>query len=1740
MAPISAFAPIVGGSLPIVQFSTAGNVLASTWPFTPTTATIGSNYTSNVTFTAGFTDVWGSASVTPTLGLTSFAAASASFAQPRAASVRQILKTPVLYQDDNVATLYYTIADAAGRLACTSSGASVTVTVGSSTASCTLFSPSSPVGICTVTVASGSFTTGVNATVTATVTLSYSGVAVASDASGAVLLVGPVAHATQSSVGLYATLPQHVAYKSDAFTVPVYAQTGAAQMTSWDFSIAYDATALTYTGLSAPLFTTPVVNAAAGSVQANAAGVLSSTTAAQTTGYFQFASLSFTVNAAAAGTTTRVTGSFSQLVSASGIIIASNGAFQFADLRPGWFASGSVVVGAPPLAGLFLYSPQPTLFNSGPMTGTGAADTVSASVTYATGRAAYADAVAPSVACSVNNTAALSVSASGSTCAVSAPAAATAGAAAAIVSVASSGFTATAAYRVYVPTNYTTYGTRAVLRRLGADYESTYLTVTADLATDPGVVATRGLDVTPYLSFTSMNTSVLTVSGRVATGVTNFMSPDSVDVSLMSRVTNTTIRVSYVNASIVKMVSYAYTGASVSSLGSLGELGVSPLSVSPQLSLTAEGQYATLATFAQDDDGNWTEVTQAAGLQLGSVDTTNITVAKSGAAWRATVPTGAESVTGAFVNGTYADSTGRVLFTQGYGYVITTLPAATSMTLTILQPRLAAPGTQATLAPVSVPTSSAVRVVLNFADGTSRDVTNDPRTVFVLTVGNASVSGAGLSVNGAQKPGTITVNATMPTYKAAANLSAVASATVVDVSSMSMAAVYASPAGGAVVTLARVQCTSIYQRATLSSSVTLTDGSSTTVTGFSAFSSLNATVAGVSGTLVTPTTFGTLPLRSVWQAFNATLNVTVADAAKYATAMTLSYPSATLSGAAGATTSATVAMSFADGTSYTNALTQFAGSISTLLNFSSNDATHVSVNAGSGVASLVNNSYAAAVLTASTVCPSDATGVRTSSFNMVANLYPQAGDVKLGALSGLTYPPTAAGGSISLPVTVNGGAGTLLAWQVKFYYDTALYGTPTVAVGAGWSAYSFQYNVPTPGYVVMAGSTTSSTVTGAMTVATITLPVTSSTPVIAGLTGFVSVITTSAAQVVTSDTQVVSGTAYCVLNGGTTFGGRRLLDKTALPMPLREAALPALSQSSVVAQTSLINNVSITGDANADGKLDANDVLFVQRVVANMLALPTNLTQLKNCVPTLSYMRNEFYANSAIQPQIADAQYLLYAVVEKYLFLQLNTPFQLVPQLPFANQTAWQLTATFLDFQGQLANCAADDVWFQTNAPAPFSVTTGTLVPGSSAGNVSVLASCLNGTYSAVIVTNTQPIYNASVGFATPFASYPFFGMDFGVFKSAGWSYDPIYVFPPPGASVPSPPPQMYSPPPSPPPPPLPSPPSPPNPPQPPQPPSPPPSPPFFSPFPPLPPAGPPPPPLPPSATPNVIILPERISWLETTAMPGTQFEARAGITIYPASISNYIDATLVASLVAKYLSNEGVNVTYTNNTNWKDSFSFYTSAALAASEYQQRFSTELDVPLDDTRVVELVVQTGHRRRRNLLATTLVYTELNAYTNASAYALQQAIVGLGLPFNYAPDVGVEFHVRSLAKNMTHAVYLESLICTPGVLQSVVNELIALGYNSNMFVECTRDQVLVYPYGYKPARNLIDVNPNDVNLITGILAGLGTIFIAGVVASWILGCCTSPVAPVPLMRVRPNKRPPGKKQILKLVDGEIYL
>jgi len=272
------------------------------------------------------------------------------------------------------------------------------------------------------------------------------------------------------------------------------------------------------------------------------------------------------------------------------------------------------------------------------------------------------------------------------------------------------------------------------------------------------------------------------------------------------------------------------------------------------------------------------------------------------------------------------------------------------------------------------------------------------------------------------------------------------------------------------------------------------------------------------------------------------------------------------------------------------------------------------------------------------------------TFGLAGNLAPVNYDTKLGSSTGLTFAPRSAGQTVDATIRVQVSSSPLTTYQVWIFYNSAVFGPPTIAKGSGWPIGGFAYTVgnPVSGNIVKAifsFSSGSSATATLILMATVSFPVITSSPVLQLITANVVALSVSSGIIFQSatGTPIVAGTGYVSLNGGVVaqFHRRVLLeveDHDVLSRRLLQTGLPL-----------------VTGDCNGDGLFNANDATYAQTLVTNGVgSWPTSsVSQMRNCAPTYSYMFNAVrysYTGSQIQITIADVQYLLSASTNRLFF----------------------------------------------------------------------------------------------------------------------------------------------------------------------------------------------------------------------------------------------------------------------------------------------------------------------------------------------------------------------------------------------------------------------------------------------------------------------------------------------------------
>ena len=466
-----------------------------------------------------------------------------------------------------------------------------------------------------------------------------------------------------------------------------------------------------------------------------------------------------------------------------------------------------------------------------------------------------------------------------------------------------------------------------------------------------------------------------------------------------------------------------------------------------------------------------------------------------------------------------------------------------------------------------------------------------------------------------------------------------------------------------------------------------------------------------------------------------------------------------------------VLVQFSDGSFFADAITQFS-LFSSLLGFNSSDISSLTVST-SGVATLVNNSWRTATLTAFSKCGDGL----YSTFDMAGNLAPANYDTKLGFSSGLTFPPASYGQSVDASIQVQVSLSPLTTYQIWLFYNSDVFGAPIVSKGIGWQTGAFDFTVgnSVTGNIlkaVLSFSSGYSATNAAIHMASVTFPVITSLPVLELITANVVALSVASGNVFQSATglPVVAGTAYVSLNGGS------------VPQ-LRRRLLNIASYTRQLSQT--LSLPLVTGDCNGDGFFNAYDATYAQQLVTNGVGSwpVSSVSQMRNCAPTYSYMFNSvksIYAASDIIITIADVSYLLHASTNRLFFLNISSPYDLVASVPSEGTETWNATASFFFYPASTAivdfstaPCLTSSGYFELNvAFVAYSVSVGTFYGNSSVGVV-FQGLCNSGTFALSVVTQSQATLNMSVGFENRATgdAYSFYGMDVGIFVNPSTNF---------------------------------------------------------------------------------------------------------------------------------------------------------------------------------------------------------------------------------------------------------------------------------------------------------------------------------------------------------------------------------
>ena len=426
----------------------------------------------------------------------------------------------------------------------------------------------------------------------------------------------------------------------------------------------------------------------------------------------------------------------------------------------------------------------------------------------------------------------------------------------------------------------------------------------------------------------------------------------------------------------------------------------------------------------------------------------------------------------------------------GQAEVSVEIPMPTSVSVVISTPTLSAPGSTANL--IGVPSSSTLRVTAVYADGRTQDLSADNRTVYITPDNvDITISGSTVTIvtnSNATLNGDFSILASFLQFQ---ELVQNATFTVVSVADIELRAnpspAYPGSDETIVTTLSPLAASDPLQRqqAIILATALLSDGdtvdistnaeldlevmaNSTTLQGSivvtrdANINLLSFTEASASGSLSVTATLG----REVTPSRPLTLNIP-SNPIQIADISIFPFPDDnTLKGVVDSTTrQVVISVTFDDSTQYINLFQDIT--VPNLVTFEATPSSAVTIDAASGLVTLRGN-----LLTMATITVSSLGSTVSQNLTFSCNLDPSVGDVDLGSLTGAPLSPVSLASQLSVPVRVNSGAAVLDSLQLDVTFDPNILRAVTAVKGSDWpSTGQFQFNNNDPVDIITVGGT---------------------------------------------------------------------------------------------------------------------------------------------------------------------------------------------------------------------------------------------------------------------------------------------------------------------------------------------------------------------------------------------------------------------------------------------------------------------------------------------------------------------------------------------------------------------------------------------------------------------------------------------------------------------------------------------
>lgn len=768
-------------------------------------------------------------------------------------------------------------------------------------------------------------------------------------------------------------------------------------------------------------------------------------------------------------------------------------------------------------------------------------------------------------------------------------------------------------------------------------------------------IRVEGVDVTDMISslFTSSDSSVLRVNGSrvygLSAGIAQLQVQSQIPaVGLDFRITETPEQLLGIDVQVV-------SGLRLMGAQNIDRLASAPLTVISEQILDFEGVQAVSMATAVFSDGfrlqldSFDVVFSSVDLNVIQISSGNIVTALGTgqgdlvqASWRTAPECGLETIA------------------TGFGHVDVTIPLPSSIVVTLSSPILALSNSTTNF--IGVPATTTLQVIAVYSDGRRQDLTTDSRTSYMVPNGIV-ISKDTVVTLGTETSAQVGEYIIQISFSQFPELEQNVTVSIVEMSDVSLRAVpypaYPGSSSNVNPNLRPIAETGSREQALLLIDAVLSNGNRIDISHLSELrfgistspftipSSISQNILTVSDAFSFGSITITGTLREVTSRSPLTLRLSSAPVHIVSVNIHAFPEGSTFRGIVGTTRQVIVTATLDDGRQYT-----FPESgLQNFVRFAASPDAALTVDSTTGIATLQGNSLSRATITVIDFASSNT----LSSLQVACNLDPEVGDVDLGSLTSLAIPTQSVGSTFTVPVRVNSGTLILDSIDIDITYDPAIIRALSASRGADWSSTgSFEFTVNDPVELISVGGTLVSSSSSPVRGTALHLANVQFEAVGAGIVNISGVINTLAEQPAMDGASAsnIGTVPRSFVAGSIQFevtGSRRRREAAVLPMssplvrsrrqsptscssPPCDTCTPFREYGDVdgncifdVRDASFLQRYYLTTiatgsapaipsdrerfiDADVNGVVDTNDVVFMLRVNFRLLRFVTNTT----------------------------------------------------------------------------------------------------------------------------------------------------------------------------------------------------------------------------------------------------------------------------------------------------------------------------------------------------------------------------------------------------------------------------------------------------------------------------------------------------------------------------------------------------